>query len=460
MSNLRGRELEDEYCRIVAELDGDAGGRALGDAYLQASHPVVDKYGSSTWALTPKVFDSTELETLSQAAETMGRIMEKVTARYLADTEFRSLFRVPEALEELTLIPTGYEQLVPFARVDAYYDEERGDFTIVGAVTDGAKGMTAAVDVTRAIQRSESYRRFSERHHSIQTFDVADGVTSTLLETYASWANADEGTHHPERPVVGIVDYAESATASDFADVIERLAEQGVYARFVDIRDLRVEEAAGTRRLVDSEGPIACVYRRALLSEMVEKPCDGVDALVEAARRGLACVIGGFRTWPVSTPSFFSVLCSDAIESVLDPMEVAFVRAHVIETHQLDADTDLASYLADKDLWLARPAGAYTASAGGSIAGRDCETRDDWWRVLLACAKEGGVVQRMARAYESPAVPGGADAAGSGPLEVRNITGLYLFRGRFGGIHSRCGYAGPAGYWDHRMDMGTLVVGE
>ena len=54
MSNLRSRALEDEFCDIVRELGGDAEGRTLGDAYLEASHPLVDKYGSSTWALTPR----------------------------------------------------------------------------------------------------------------------------------------------------------------------------------------------------------------------------------------------------------------------------------------------------------------------------------------------------------------------------------------------------------------------
>ena len=56
------------------------------------------------------------------------------------------------------------------------------------------------------------------------------------------------------------------------------------------------------------------------------------------------------------------------------------------------------------------------------------------------------------------AVDGGFDPAEK--LRARSIAGLFLFRGKFGGIHSRCGYEGPAGYWDHRMDMGTLVVSD
>ena len=460
MNNLQSLALENEFCDIACELGGDVEGKAAGNAYLEASHPIYDQSGTSTWTLTPKVFTTSEVDVLADAAQTMGRIMEKVTQRYLSDPDFRALFRLSPEVEELTLVPTGYEQLIPFARLDVLFDEESGDFTFTGVTTDSAKGTTAAVDVTRAIQRTETYRRFAERHRSIETFDIADGVIAALRETYTSWANADEGSHHPDRPVVGIVDYPESATPAEFEDIIERMADEGVFARFVDIRDLRIEEAAGVRRLVDSEGPIACVYRRVLVSEMVEKPCDGVDALVEAARRGLACVIGGFRTWPASTNELFSVLCSDAAESVLDAQELAFVRAHVIETHSLAPDTDLAPYLADKDSWLARPAGAYDIAQ--AVAGVDCETTDDWWRVLLACAEEGGVVQAYKPAFETPVVVGG-DAVDGGfdpaeKLRARSIAGLFLFRGQFGGIYARCGFEGASGLWERRLDMGCIVA--
>ena len=455
MSNLRGRALEDEYCGLVSELEGDAEGRAQAGAYLASSHEIVNLDGSSTWALTPKVLGSSELEILSDAAETFGRILEKVTDRYLKDADFRALFRLSPEIEELTLMPTGYEQLIPFARLDVLFNEETGDFTFAGVATDSSVGMTASVDVTRAIQLTESYRRFAERHHDIETFDLSDSVVAALRETYYSWVNSAEGTRSPDRPPVGIVDYPESATPGEFADLIERLADEGVYARVVDIRDLRIEEAGGVRRLVDSEGPVTCVYRRALVSEMLEKPCDGVNALVEAARRGLACVIGGFRTWPVSTNAIFPVLNSEAIESVLDPHELAFVRAHVPEAHFLERGSDVNRYLAEQDKWLVRPAGAYRASE--AVAGVDRMDRDEWWRVLLACCEEGGIVEECRPAYQTPVVAGNADGP-SEPVMANNLLGLFLFRGKFGGIYARCGYEGVMGQWGHRLDMGCLVV--
>lgn len=454
MGNLRGRALEDEFCAIVGELDGDAEGRAKATAYLASSHEIVNLDGSSTWSLSPKIVGSSELEILSEAAETMGRILEKVTERYLKDADFRALFRLPKEVEELALMPTGYDQLIPFARLDVLFDEETGDFTFAGVATDSSVGMTATVDVTRAVQLTEAYRRFAERHHDIETFDLSDSVVAALRETYYSWVNASEGTRSADRPPVGIVDYPESATPGEFADLIERLADEGVYARFVDIRDLRIEEAGGVRRLVDSEGPVTCVYRRALVSEMLEKPCDGVDALVEAARRGLACVIGGFRTWPVSTNAIFPVLNSEAIESVLDPHELAFVRAHVPEAHFLEHGSDVNRYLAEQDKWLVRPASAYRAS--DAVAGVDRMDRDEWWRVLLACCEEGGIVEERKPAYQCPVIVGGEQ--GGDPVNANNLLGLFLFRGKFGGVYARCGYESVMGDWGHRLDMGCLVV--
>ena len=148
-------------------------------------------------------------------------------------------------------------------------------------------------------------------------------------------------------------------------------------------------------------------------------------------------------------------------EDVLDHEELAFVRAHVPETHVLDRTTDLAPYLAEPERWLARPAGAYRANE--AVSGASCADRDDWWRVLLGCAEEGGVVQEIGRPYRSevvlgaPAV-GDTSDRGDEPVEVENLIGLFLFRGEFGGVYARGGYDGEIGPWSNRVTVGCLVA--
>ena len=183
MSNLHGRALEDEYLGIMRDLGGDAEGREIAASYLASAHPVANREGMPTWSVTPKILCSAELGILRDAAETMGRILERVTARFLSDKNFRARFCLPEEAEALSLVPTGYEQLIPFARIDVLFDEGTGDFTVVGAATDSSLGMTASVEVTRAAQLTETYRRFAELHPEVETFDVTGGVIDALCET-------------------------------------------------------------------------------------------------------------------------------------------------------------------------------------------------------------------------------------------------------------------------------------
>ena len=41
----------------------------------------------------------------------------------------------------MTLVPTGYAQLIPLARVDVFFDEETGDYQFCELNTDGSAGM-------------------------------------------------------------------------------------------------------------------------------------------------------------------------------------------------------------------------------------------------------------------------------------------------------------------------------
>ena len=99
MTSLHGRELEGEFLSTALELAGDVESREAGDRYLLTTHALYHG-GPVSWAMTPKIFDGEQIEILRDAAETMGRIMDKITTEYLRNPEFRKLFHFSPELEE------------------------------------------------------------------------------------------------------------------------------------------------------------------------------------------------------------------------------------------------------------------------------------------------------------------------------------------------------------------------
>lgn len=458
-----GRALEDEFNDIARSLGGDVNGREAGDDYLLTTNALYHG-GPVSWALTPKIFDEDQLDILKDAAETMGRIMDKVTRHFMHDESFRKLFRLTPALEELCRTPTGYKTPIPIARVDLFFDEETGDYTFCELNTDGSAGMTTTVEVTRTVQRTETYRQLLCKHPELtaRTLDPTGAVIDAILATYDEWVRertADAGSTGFGRPVVAIVDYSESASFDELKDITKQLADRDVHARYCDIRDLRLGRLAGRDALLTPDGPVNCVYRRAVTSEIADKPCVGTRALARAGRLNLACVVGGLSTWPCATKTVFAVLRSQAARSILGDDERAFIERHVPQTELLDTTSDLRPYQ-DKDGWIVKPAGGFNGA--GVIAGLDC-TKDEWEEALARCAAEGGVVQAYASPYRTPMLRGGRLEAGEDPLlaePMSNMEGLYLFRGSFSGVFTRCGRQAVIGEHTHRLNVSCLVMGK
>lgn len=459
---LGSRALEDEFNQIVRARDGDASGRARGDSYLAGTHALY--HGDPTpWALTPKVFDAPTVELLRDAAETMGAIMDKLTRAFHTSPTIRAQFALDAGLEQLCLLDMGYEQQIPLARVDVFLNEETGAYQFCELNTDGSAGMVVSDEIAHAIRLSPSFAQFEAAHPGLWSPDICGSWVDALLETYRGWSGASAA----DKPLdLAIVDFAESIDEEDVRHFVELLRARGVNARFADVRDLRVEEALpGQARLADAAGPLDCVWRRAVTGELWGKPCAGRGALVRAVGENLACVIGGFRTWPCATKTVFAVLWSDAAAEVFTPDELRFVQEHVPYTEVLSPRSDLARF-SDKDAWIVKPAGGYNSV--GVLAGLDA-TPEEWHRELAVTAREGGVVQRYAEQYRTACLrgtlvdgphrgkPDMSDELGF--AEASNMEGLYLFNGRFSGVYARCGFAHTIGEWTSRLNMGCFYEG-
>lgn len=435
-------ELERAYAAAAAALDGDAASHEAGDAYLAGTNALYHG-GPVQWSFVPKIFSRRDLGYLSWIAETMGRIMDKVTRRFVEDEELRRAFGLDPRIEQLACMPSAYETQIPIARVDIFLNEETGAFKFCELNTDGSSGMLVTEEVSRANLLTSTGRAFAAKH-AVSTFDIYGACVDAILRCYREAGGA------AETPEIVAVDYAESIVREEIEDIAASFEARGARLRFADIRDLAYEDGV----LSDARGPIDCVWRRVVISEMLDKPCAGSDALMACAAEGVVPIVGGFRTWPCATKTVFAVLSSPAMDEVLDEEERVFVREHVPATYLLDEKSDLARF-ADRERWIAKPRDGYNSI--GVVAGADC-TDEEWERVLLEMAATSGTVQEYVMPYATDNVEGGVNGIGRAFEPYMNMEGLYLLGGSFAGVFTRCGQAAVIGEFSGRLNMGCLVV--
>lgn len=434
--------LQREYLEIIEALDGDAPSHALGDEYLMQTNALL-KGEPMPWSFVPKVFSRRDLGYLSWIAQTTYRIMDKLTRAYLSDAEVRSKFGFSSELERLTLSPVGYACSIPIARVDIFLNEETGAFHFCELNTDGSAGMLATMEVTRANAATVAGSRFMERHRT-GMFDIYSACAGTVLSCYCEAGGSSAS------PVIAAVDYRESVNWQEMLEYRRVFSELGAELRFIDLRDL--DYSGGV--LSGPDGPVDAVWRRIVLSELDEKPCQGVEAFKRCAAEGKVPMIGGFKTWPCATKTVFAVLHDPVMERHLDAEEIAFVKEHVPATYMLDCDSDLSRFR-DRSLWIAKPRDGYNGA--GVRAGSEC-TAGEWDVVLREMASTGGTVQTYVPQYETPNVDGRSASAAVPLAPHSNMEGLYLFGGRFGGVFTRCGTSAVIGAETGRLNMGCLVV--
>lgn len=455
MATKTPEALKKEYLKIAKSLDGDVDGRRAADAYL-SSQGFVSDGEPYRWAVTPALLADSTMEVFTQAAKTMGSIMEKVMRTYHRDRAFRSLFGLSPDVEQLTLVPSGCHAAVPLSRIDLFFNPKTFDFKICGIQTGGVEGMFESVGVTRTLQQTAICREFMARH-KVETLDAVDGLVMALLHTYGKWANAQEGRNHPTKPSIAVVDVAGSHRRAETEYVVKRMYNYGCYAHATEVSELRIEKVGGIDQLVDSHGPVTCVWMRPTAEEAIANMDNGVRTLLSATRHGLVCTIGGYRSWPCCAKTFFEVLRTRDCRMLLSPAENAFIEQHVIETRAITPATDLSAFF-DQENWVLRIADGH--SEGTVLAGADM-TRTAWRTRLVKGIKRQDVVQAYVPQQTLPTMYGPVGEGDPCAVSDMNVMfGLFVYEGRLGGVRAICGTGNTTASWSDRTAMGCLLVRE
>ena len=425
-----------EYFAIMDSLDGDVAGRRAAYDYMQGSTAIVHhQVVASTFV--PRLFDRETREAMKRTAETAHRILVKVIERYLADPAYRRVFDFDPRLEELILLPRGYDSVLPFARVDTFFDEDDLRVRFCEFNADGSSGMNENREITASVARPETFKEFARRHR-VEGCELFEPWVEAFLGIYATY------DRRIENPRIAICDYLENGVVDEFHVFAELFRERGAECVVADVRDLSFDGET----LRDGEGErIDAVWRRCVTNDVIDH-WDESQQLIEAVRAEKVALIGSFAGHIAHDKQIFKALFDERTTAFLDADEVSFIEQTVPLTAFLDENhVNLPQIRENRCEWIIKPTDHYGAEdvyAGVAVTRAEGEEHVD--RSANGRAGHPSIVQRYIRPFQTETLPpdAGIDALADGevrrePALYNNLNGLYLYDGAFAGVFSRLG---------------------
>ena len=425
-----------EYFDIMESLGGDVESRRAAYDYMQAStaivhHQVVDS------TFVPRLFGRKTYAVMKETAETAHRILCKVIQRYLDDPEYRRVFDFDPRLEELILLPRGYDSLLPFARVDTFLNEDDYRVKFCEFNGDGSSGMNENREITLSVARTRTFEEFAKRHR-VEGCELFESWVQAFLDIYATYER------RVEHPRIAICDYLENGVVDEFHLYAEAFERHGAPCSVVDVRDLAFDDET----LRDGSGErVDAVWRRCVTNDVIDH-WDESQQLIDAVRAERVALIGSFAGHIVHDKQIFSALFDERTTAFLDADEISFVEETVPLTAFLDDEhVNLPQIRANRCEWIIKPTDHYGADevhAGVAVS------QEQWEELIDRCANGRAgypfVVQRYIVPFKTETLPPDAgideladDEVPWDPKPYNNLNGLYLYDGVFQGVFSRLG---------------------
>lgn len=439
-------ELEEEYREII-EKDLKAHACSAQEIPRYIENSTAKYHGRCVRTLyMPKLFTFREVKIFEQLIATLYGIFQKVMEQYRKDTGYRKLFGFDERLEKLILRTPTYDCPIPIARIDIFFNEETGEFHFCEFNTDGSSAMNEDRELNRAVSLTKGFHEFTERH-AVRTFELFDSWVEEFIAIYETYR------YKKEHPHVAIVDFMESATNEEFKIFAKSFEKHGISVEICEIRELTYRD--GTLYSPSGKG-IDAIYRRAVTSDIM-RHFDEVEPFIRAVEEERVCLIGDFRTQIAHNKVLYKILHDERTRAFLTEEENAYVKAHVPYTVSLvPGKFDYAQVLAQKDDWIIKPEDSYGSK--GVHAGVECNDTE-WKRFVDECMGQGYILQQFCRPYETMNIDLVKDA-GAAFRPYSNLTGLFVYNGKFKGCYSRISQSEMISTQYNEMALPTVIVEE
>ena len=337
--------------------------------------------------LRPRFLSPEQYRFLRDRCALLLTAFRKIYERSLVDAAFRLQFGLTEYEERLVQHDPGFRDPSPVSRLDAFFVHEPGGlrFTEYNAETPAG---AAYGDLLSEVFLALPVMREFLRHYEVRPLPARHQVMHSLVESYRRWSGRRES------PTIAILDWEEVPTYSEFLVTVDYLRANGMDCVIADPRE--VEYVGG--RLIAAGVPVDLIYKRVLLSELVER--GGMEhPIIRAVLENAVCMVNPFRCKILHKKASLAVLSDEAHAGMFDAMELDAIRTHipwsrVVEerhTSRNGGQVDLIPFIRENRQELVlKPNDDYGGT--GIVLGWEAE-EDEWDRAIHTALASPYIVQ-------------------------------------------------------------------
>lgn len=273
--------------------------------------------------LRPRFLLPEQYNFLRNAIRPLLRAFDKISERAVQDAEFRKQFHLLDWEETLITHDPGYVGHTPLTRLDAFYVTDSGElkFTEYNAEVPAA---SAYNDVLTEVFFGLPVMGMFMRNYAVRPLPTRHDVLHVLMRAYRQWGGSG-------KPNIAILDWAEVPTQSEFQLFLQYFRSQGLNCKIVDPRELTYQNG----RLSHEDYPIDLIYKRVLITELIER--GGLDQpAVNAVRDGAVCMVNPWRCKILYKKMSLAVLSDERNAHLFDAAETAVIQTHIPWTRTVE----------------------------------------------------------------------------------------------------------------------------
>jgi hypothetical protein len=250
--------------------------------------------------LRPRLMTPDAYGALQSRIRPLLRAFRRIHDRAMADASFRAQFGLLDWEETLLSADPGYSRPTPTSRLDFFAAAGSGSLGLTEYNAETPAGPAYGDTLSDVFLDMPAMREFT-RAYDVTPLPARHGVTGALLDAWHEFS----GTRN--RPRIAILDWDDVPTRTEFELFRTHFASMGLECVIDDPRNAVYQGG----RLVVGGRPVDLIYKRVLITELIEQ-CGLESPVVRAVRDRAVCMVDGFRCKMLHKKASLAVLSDDA----------------------------------------------------------------------------------------------------------------------------------------------------